>query len=101
EPTGLQPVSFSHSDILPGGGRSLLRVAKRLRLGKALELLQRVVLDLADALAGDPECAADLLERAGLLALEAEAQLDHLALALGQRVEGAVDVLAPQGHRRR
>src|SRR6185437_4507103 len=101
EPTGLKPVSFSHSDILPGGGGSLLRVAKRLRFGKALELLQRVVLDLADALAGDPECADDLLERAGLLALQAEAQLDHLALALGQRVERAVDVLAPQRHRRR
>src|SRR4249919_4081209 len=76
--------------------RLLLGVSKRLRLGQALELLQRVVLDLADALAGDPERAPHLLEGAGLLALQAEAKLDQLALALGQRVERAIDVLAAE-----
>src|SRR5207248_325928 len=69
------------------------------RLGQRLELLQRVVLDLADPLARDAERAADLLERARLLALQAEAELDHLALALRQRVERLLDVLAAQRER--
>src|ERR1051326_4629602 len=47
-------------------------VFEALRLWKALELLERVVLDLPDALAGHAERAADLLERARLLALQAE-----------------------------
>src|SRR5947199_3392329 len=76
--------------------RDLDAVFEALRLGQGLELLQRVVLDLADALARDAERAADLLERARLPAGEAEAELDHLALALGQRVERGLDVLAPE-----
>ena len=42
---------------------ALRRVPQPLRLGQRLELLQRVVLDLADPLAGDVERATDLLER--------------------------------------
>ena len=76
-------------------------LAQPLCLGQLLELLQRVVLDLADALAGDPERAADLLERQRLVAAQAVAQLDHLALALGQRVERPLDVLALKVLRRR
>src|SRR5262249_23966160 len=58
-------------------------VLEALRLGKRLELLERVVLDLTDALPGHAERPADLLQRARLLADEAEAKLDHLTLALG------------------
>src|SRR4029079_383686 len=72
-------------------------VAQRLRLGQMLELLQRVVLDLADALACDAEGAADLLERLRRPAVQAEAQRDHLALAQRQRVERAPDVLGTRG----
>ena len=46
------------------------------------ELVERLALDLADALARDAELAADLLERAGVSVLEAEAELDDLALAV-------------------
>jgi hypothetical protein len=67
----------------PAGRTTSARVAEPLRLGQRLELLQRVVLDLADALARDVERAADLLERERARAGEAEAHLDHLALALG------------------
>src|SRR5262249_31696328 len=42
----------------------LRRVAEPLRLGQRLQLLQRVVLDLADPLARDVERLADLLQRA-------------------------------------
>src|SRR5581483_10572988 len=61
-----------------------------------LELLEGVVLDLADPLAGDAEGAADLLERARLAAEQPVAKLDHLTLALRERVEGVLDVLAAE-----
>src|SRR3954451_2678607 len=77
--------------------RSWLRcVAQPLRLGQRLELLERVVLDLANALAGHVEGAADLLQRPRASAGEAEAHLDDLALALRQGRQGAVDVLLAQ-----
>src|SRR5437868_2837192 len=68
--------------------RSFLRlsrhVAKLLRLGEALQLLQRLVLDLADPLARHVERAADLVERARVLPAEPVAQLEHAALAVGE-----------------
>src|SRR5262245_41501894 len=68
------------SASMPGSGD----VAELLRLGEALELLERLVLDLADALARHVERAAHLVERAGMLAPEAVAQLEHAALAIRQ-----------------
>src|SRR5918995_471000 len=65
--------------------RTLDAVLERLRLRQALELLQRVVLDLADPLARDAEGAADLLECARRRSGKPEPQLDHLALPLWQR----------------
>ena len=59
-------------------------VAQLLRLGERLQLLQRLVLDLADPLAGDVERAADLVERARVLAAEPVAELEHAALAVGE-----------------
>src|SRR4051794_33870469 len=59
-------------------------VAELLSLGEALQLLQRLVLDLADALARDVERPPDLVERARVLAAEAVAQLEHAALAVGE-----------------
>src|SRR4051812_16359109 len=59
-------------------------VAKLLRLGEALQLLQRLVLDLADALTRHVERAPDLVERARVLSAEAVPQLQHAALAVGE-----------------
>src|SRR4051812_10258062 len=59
-------------------------VAQLLRLGQRLQLLERLVLDLADALARDVERPPDLVERARVLAAEAVAQLEHAALAVGE-----------------
>src|SRR6185295_14520816 len=67
-----------------------------LSLGQRLELLERVVLDLADALARHAEGSADLLERARLRAREPKAELDHLAVALRQRGERVLDVLTTE-----
>src|SRR5437588_6009932 len=54
-------------------------------------------LDLADALAGQVEVLADLLERAGLAAVEAEAQLEDLALPLVERGQQPGDLLGEEG----
>src|SRR5215208_2232971 len=62
---------------------ALRDVAELLRLRERLQLLQRLVLDLADALACHVERAAHLVERAGMLAAEPVAQLEHPALAVG------------------
>src|SRR5438876_10026703 len=67
----------------------LRHVAKLLRLGQALQLLQRLVLDLAYPLARDVERPPDLVERARVLAVEPVAQLEHAPLAEAQRSEHA------------
>src|ERR1051326_6329370 len=97
----LPPVRRLRAPRRAGRDRGLDAILEALRLRKRLELLQRVVLDLTDTLARDAERAADLLERARLLAEQAEAQLDDLALPHGERVQRALDVLAPQLHLRR
>src|SRR5579884_701369 len=62
-------------------------VAELVRLGERAQLLQALVLDLADALPRHLERAADLVERARLLAVQAVPKLEHAALAVAQRVE--------------
>src|SRR6476660_1749575 len=72
--------------------RSLPRTAREasghvpqlLRLGEALALLQRLVLDLADALARHVERAPDLVERARVLPAQAVTELEHATLAVGE-----------------
>src|ERR1035438_7292672 len=58
-----------------------------LRLCEALQLLQRLVLDLADPLPRDVERASHLVERARVLAAEPVPQLEHAAFAVGQVLE--------------
>ena len=58
------------------------------------EPLERLALELADALARQVELAADRLERPRL-ALEAEPQLEDPPVPFGQRVERLADALAP------
>src|SRR5438132_11658205 len=62
-------------------------VAQLLRRGEALQLLQRLVLDLADALARYVECAAHLIERTWVLAAEPVPQLEHAPFAVGEVLE--------------
>src|SRR5881409_1228979 len=58
------------------------------------ELAQRLGLDLPDALAGDGEVLADLLERMLATVRKAEAQPQDLLLARRERVEDLVGLLA-------
>src|SRR5256885_11554002 len=69
-------------------------VAQGLGLWCRLEPFERVVLDLADALARDVERGADLLQRARAAAGEAVAHLDDLPLAVGQHGQCATHVVA-------
>src|SRR2546423_4220395 len=62
-------------------------VAQLDRVGQRPELLQALVLDLADALTRDVERAAHLVERARMLAVEAVPKLEHLALPARERAE--------------
>src|SRR3954449_5474291 len=63
---------------------SLGHVAQLLRLGERLKLLERLVLDLADALARHVERAAHLVEGPRVLAAQPVAELEHAALAVGE-----------------
>src|SRR3954454_23950311 len=88
------------------------------RLGHAGELLERLALDLPDALAGDVEHPAQLVEGPRLLPAEPVAQLQHPGLrrlpaaepeakpeppplAVGQLVEQVAERLLPQRGSRR
>ena len=64
--------------------------------GWVTQLGHRPSLDLADALTGEVEVLAHLLERAGLAAVEAEAEAEDLALPLVERGEQAGDLLGEQ-----
>jgi hypothetical protein len=62
----------------------LVQVASELaRTGGMPQLPECLALDLADALPGDAELAADLFERAGPAVDQPEPQLDDPALPLG------------------
>src|SRR3954452_1392657 len=62
-------------------------VAQLLGFSQRLQLLQRLILDLANALARDVEGAPDLVERARMLAAQPVAELEHAALAVGEILE--------------
>src|SRR5262249_34385857 len=62
-------------------------VAKLDRVRERPELFQALVLDLPDALAGDVERPPHFVERPRMLAVEAVAQLEDLALAARERPE--------------
>src|SRR5919204_6740309 len=73
----------------------LVRARDRGEIADRGEALERLALELAHALAREPELVADRLERPRI-ALEAEAQLEDPALALGQRVESLAHALLAQ-----
>src|SRR5262245_18299852 len=83
--------------IVPNAtNRALGDVSHVRRLGERPQLLEALVLDLADALTRHVECAADLVECPRLLAVEAVAQLEHTPLALREAAEDRTQRLAPQ-----
>src|SRR5204862_987257 len=91
-----------HATVVPGAairqprGRPerLRDVAERVRVRQRPKLLQALILDLPDALARDVERAADLVERARMLAVEAVAQLEDAPLAVREGREDLAQHLA-------
>src|ERR671934_2889067 len=57
------------------------------RFGQRAQLLQALILDLPDALAGDVERSPHLVERPRMLAVQPVAQLEHAPLAVRERPE--------------
>src|SRR3954453_12530456 len=82
---GVRARRLSPSGRTPATGLGLLgHVPQLLGLREGLQLLERLVLDLADALARHVERAAHLVQRAGVLPAEAIAELEDAALAVGE-----------------
>src|SRR3989454_810448 len=71
-------------------------VAEFLGLRQGLQLLQRLVLDLTDALGGDVERAPDLVERPRVLPAEPVTELQHAPLAVGEVLERLAERLLGQ-----
>src|SRR5918911_2415282 len=95
------PASGARHEVRWSSAPAQLRhVAELLGLRERLQLLQRLVLDLADALARHVERAAHLVERARVLAAEAVAQLEHAALAVGQVLQRLAQRLLGEDLRR-
>src|SRR5207302_5845114 len=92
--TGAHYPRFGGVAFLDSGGG-----AQGIRLGECAQLLQALVLDLADPLAGDVERPSHLVERARVLAVEPVAELEHAALAMRERAESLLQRLP--AHRRR
>src|ERR1700716_3117920 len=79
-----------------GGETTSGDVAQLLRVRERPELLQPLVLDLADPLARHLERTADLVERARLLAVQPVAKLEHAALAVAEHAEALRESLGAE-----
>src|SRR5215218_1473262 len=92
-----------HTNVLwtPAGPVPLRDVAQGLRVGERPQLLEALVLDLADPLAGDVEGAADLVERPRMLAVEAVAELQYPPLTGSELRKDLDQDLAPHHRLRR
>src|ERR1700758_4066581 len=91
------PVGFGELPSRVDAARLLRRRAERRDLALAGQTLQRLQLDLPNALARDSHLAADLLERLRVgVAVHAVAELDHLLLAVGQPLDRAPQRLLAQ-----
>src|SRR2546421_11459833 len=60
------------------------------------QIAQRFGIDLKNALASDMELLADFFQRAAAAIVEAEAQLQNLALTLGQAIQHVFHLLLEQ-----
>src|SRR5437867_11171465 len=76
-------------------------LAELAALGRMAQLLQRLRLDLPDALAGYLEVAAHFLQRPRVAVLQAEAHLQHVPLPLRQLRQHILDLLPQDQVRRR
>src|SRR5205823_9503426 len=84
--------SSNQASAMAGESTPGLRpVAERYRVGERARLLQALVLDLPDPLAGDVERPPHLVERPRMLAVQPVAKLEDAALSAAQRVQHALE----------
>src|SRR6185369_3372707 len=97
---GLVPTRTPDSPLAGALGGERLTLAREVLAEEAagavvgdlrVELGQRLIDDLAHALAADADAVGDLLERQGLLTVEAEAETEDLGLALIDGIEEAIE----------
>ena len=92
---GCGQIATRHAAHLRCGGRGGDAGYERLQVAAAdrvLQLADGLGLDLPDALAGDLEDVADFFQRVGVAVAQAVAELDDLALAVGQRLQQLFDL---------
>src|SRR4051812_16716765 len=80
-----------------GDGRGSVADPSSLLIHAVHQLLEGLVLELADALAGQAEVLADLAEGHRLERLEAEPHADHRGLAVLERLQAAEDAVEVVG----
>src|SRR5207237_544991 len=95
-PTGARSPSSGRRPARSSTGLPSALLRDGLHLAQRRQAPERVELDLADALAREPEPPADLLERLRLGVVEPVAELEHAPLALRQRVERRRERLAAE-----
>src|SRR2546422_1742739 len=89
----------SHNPAIARSRQLFNKVLQLLRPGRVTQLAQRLGLDLADAFARHAELTADFLQRAGAAVIQPKAQLQHLALTWGERLQDVFQLLLEHGKR--
>lgn len=99
---------FVHTKINPSGVSKLRRKLHLVRVKESFELAnaggvahfaKSFGLDLTNAFAGDLELTSDFLEGAAVAVDQAEALLEHLTLALGERFQDVLDFVLEKNNR--
>src|SRR5215216_2260285 len=85
-------VPSSSTDFPPERDSELLVIGEQTVAVEAAQLLQRFVLDLANALAADLQLLSHLSQRVLMAVAEAEAELEHQLFTRCQRIERRVHV---------
>src|SRR5688572_7833821 len=80
-----RPLSTRAESTVCDAGAWLRHFSEFLRLGERPELLEALVLDLANPLTRDAEGATDLVECPGMLAVQAVAKLENATLTIRKR----------------
>src|SRR5690606_14192556 len=83
--------------VVESSGAQLLReITELARAARMPQAAQRLALDLADALARQPELLPDFFQRVRAAVLQAEAQPQNARLASGQRAEHFLNLFAQE-----
>src|SRR5713226_193912 len=89
-----------HSATKTASSRRLLQIIPQLlRTRRVAQLAQRLRLNLPDALAGDAEALADLLQRPLVAVDQPEPELQNAPLPGGEGVEDVLDLVVEHGQR--